>query len=45
MESTAPVFEMGLMSWVAVGIASAIIFGIHGPKLLRDIRRWMSPQA
>jgi hypothetical protein len=39
---TPPPFEMGLMSWVGVAIATAIIFAIHGANLAKDIRGWMA---
>ena len=40
MDNAGPIFEMGLMSWASVALASAIIFGIHGPRLVQDIRGW-----
>ncbi len=30
--------------WAWFGLASAVIFGLLGGKLLRDIRGWLSPR-
>ena len=32
--------EMTMMDWGGVALASAIIFGILTPRLLKDIRGW-----
>ena len=45
METTSPVAVLSAMSsadWGFVALASAIILGILGPRMIRDIRGWLA---
>ena len=45
MTATWLIAEMTMMDWVLFFLASALIFGILGPRLRKDMQAWRKGRA